>query len=160
MAQVENGMGIKNIDEVRVYNRQWFFLYGQVSSPNGHIYISPNNVVNLPWKEDYTPGNSQSDYIHRSILVHELMHVYQHRTMGWSTFGKVMRAIVGVGDYCYENANQTFFQYKMEEQAEMVQDRYLLKHGITTYRKQCNSNVTVNQLDAVIPFPFIPIHAP
>lgn len=86
-----------------------------------------------------------------SSFVHELMHVYQQRTLDWSRFKVGYEQLLADGDYCYRplETNKPFFSYNQEEQAEMVSDRFILNKGLPV-QKPCNRPTTLQQLNEVI----------
>ena len=90
----------------------------------------------------------------QSVIVHEMVHLYQKRTLDWSIAKMLAEQMKSwsSGGYCYTiTSGKLFSEYNMEQQAEMVQDRFLLWLG-QLHWKQCNQSATLQQLEAVIPF--------
>jgi hypothetical protein len=148
------GLSIKNVNLTRVYNRGlriFFRLDASIIAPNGHIYVGTES--GLPWREDYSMESRGEE----SIIIHELTHVYQVRTKGCHLICmglKKLAAVLGRGyDYYPIDASKSFDQHNIEQQAEMVMDRYRLTEpsAIGVFRGD-NVGVTRAQLDAKIPF--------
>lgn len=157
----EEGLSIYGIDLVRVYNKKYsIFRIDDIVAPNGHIYIGNGNSSGMPWRQDYwlEPGTGVSPgwtYRWLGILVHELMHVYQARNLGCITVCMYARGAVsqlGSG-YTYMPMDpKAFYAHNLEQQAEMVSDRFLRRRCEPTYRDE-NRNATVLLLNQKIPFP-------
>jgi hypothetical protein len=156
-----NGLLINNIDKVRVYSKRFFGVPPFVT-PNGHIYAGES------FKADYSV---ETDTL-RSIFVHELMHVYQNRNRFCKIWNGCMIAkgliphawgfVTGRTDelYCYEDhvpPLSSLWQYALEEEAEMVSDRYRLRNSLIEFRG-CNRTPTsqggldLGALEQLIPF--------
>lgn len=147
-----NGLKIKNIDRVRVHRFGFMHVEWRVMAPDGHIYIG--RASGFPWSNDYSPPSTPIGQ--RATIVHELHHVYQNRNRGCTlTSGCMIReAARSRNDYCWDIVlGQSFWDYKLEEQAEMVSDRYLLRQG-STKDLMCNRNNgdSLADLNSVIPF--------
>lgn len=143
-----NGLDIKNIDKVKVYKKGYFGgLATDYMAPNGHIYIPKNGQ----WSEDYAlePGI----WI-RGTFVHELHHVYQNRNRNCKLWNGCM-AVKGITQrsYCYEfDVNRDFWSYPLEEEAEIVEDRYRLRQGDVA-EKACNrGQAMLPEYEQLIPF--------
>jgi hypothetical protein len=91
-----------------------------------------------------------------SVLVHELAHVYQFRTMGCGYFCKMRvgpRYYPSESDYVYMpwDEDKPFRDFNLEAQAQMVQDRFQL--GKTGHPFETgNEGVTPAMLNRKIPF--------
>jgi hypothetical protein len=144
------GLVILNIGGVRVCN-QGFLIFGrwQIMAPNGHVYVGPANKI-TSWSEDYSAGTTSSF----SVLIHELTHVYQVRTRGCHLACMGVRWVLAFGDYDYTPfvPGQSYFAYNMEEQAQMVQDRFLLRRGLPVWNPSQTGDATLPALNSVIPF--------
>ena len=89
-----------------------------------------------------------------STLIHELTHVYQVKTIGCSKgcmLLQKMASLAGDGyDYTPMPAGKSFYAYNIEQQAQMVQDRFLRRNnwipGADT------RDATPAELNAAIPF--------
>jgi hypothetical protein len=146
-----NGLAIRNIDRVRVHNYGFLGINWRVMAPNGHIYIG-SQQTGTPWRLDYSPlAVPLND---RSTIVHELMHVFQNRNWGCRMSNGCMpfQALLSFNDYCYAPlSGKPFRDYKLEEEAEMVSDRYRRRSGFGA-ANSCNNGATLLELEALIPF--------
>jgi hypothetical protein len=68
-----------------------------------------------------------------------------------------MPRIVSLGNYCYSPipANKTFWDHHMEQEAELVADRYPMRNGRQPMRA-CNQSggPTWSQLERLVPTAF------
>ncbi len=92
-------------------------------SPDGNIYFPPRSPA---YRDDFATGGSIEDQAH---LLHEMTHVLQDRE-GID----VGMAHLANSDYRYELLDgsgrpKTFDSFGVEQQAEIVQDYFLLKNG-------------------------------
>ena len=84
-------------------------------SPNGNIYFHPEN-----WCEDFT----QDTILKQSWFIHELVHVWQYQQGV-----KLIRTALFDRKYNYVlQQGKQFFQYGIEQQAQMVQDYFIRLH--------------------------------
>lgn len=89
-----------------------FILKNYALSPNGSVYFNPIN-----WSEDF----SQCALEVQSWLIHELVHVWQIQQGV-----KIIRRTMLDRRYQYVlKAGKSFFQYGIEQQAQVVQDYFL-----------------------------------
>ena len=146
---LNNGLAITNPAAVLVFRRGQFRL--KVSASQGDIYIPNNNTAGLPWSEDYSQPSAAISSFDRATFIHELVHIYQQKTLEWDVARVANESILAGGDYCYAPliAGKHYSDYNQEEQAEMVSDRYLLNNGLTT-KLHCNRGVTLSELNGVI----------
>ena len=101
----------------------------------------------MPWSEDYSVV---PDLLPRSTLVHELLHVYQSRNRGCGYVCKGFRKLFS--DYCYVIVpGKDYWKYNMEEEAEMMSDRYRLRQPFGVVYQSCNSAATLAGLELAIP---------
>lgn len=154
-----NGMQIVDVDQVRVYNHGYQFLWfdneGSVHHKDGNIYVGVVNETQMPWSNDYSVDVGYQWY-NMSIFVHELMHVYQYRTLGCGTFCRLRvgpRWYTSPQDYVYMPINKPFYDYNLEAQASMVRDRYRLYKFLGPWNSG-NSGVDLPMLNTAIPFPY------
>lgn len=65
----------------------------------------------------------------------------------------LMLRIASLGNYCYSPipANKTFWDHNMEQEAELVADRYIMRNGQTTPMRTCNQSTTRSQLETLVP---------
>ena len=125
---------IRNVEKVRVCNRQFLRPWippfrNSLMAPNGHVYIGPG--FGLAWRDDYS-ASTRHEF---SLLLHELTHVFQVRNGHCWTFcmwGKKIQANK-TGGYKYWPlvSGKSFPSHNIEQQAEMVMDRFRLKSGTT-----------------------------
>ncbi|WP_130803241.1 type IV secretion protein Rhs [Acinetobacter ihumii] len=99
------------LDRVQIIAHRWVIQHFAIS-PNGNIYFNPAN-----WHEDFAQQSIQL----QSWFIHELVHVWQ-----FQQGVKLIRQ--GIFDrkyrYVLEQGKQ-FFQYGIEQQAQMVQDYFI-----------------------------------
>lgn len=177
----KEGLTITDIDKVRVHRRGFrvlglpqLELSGQVMAPNGHIYIGPNNRVGrlgttMPWRDDYAPAGTaiSTQLDDQATIIHELVHVWQNRDKNCSIVCMIVRAglarVQSTEPYVYWptlNAQQSlpqaqqkpFANYNIEQQAEMVSDRFLVAN-MADPKQPKNVGATPGALNGVIPFP-------
>lgn len=128
---------ILNVDAVKVCHRAYMYswvpsyLKSDVMSPDGNIYIKGSPL--LIWREDYTYGlfATASEY---GTLQHELVHVFQTRNGGCGKYCMLAQRIAapGSGAYIYWPLapGKTFRQHNIEQQAQMVEDRFRTQPSI------------------------------
>jgi hypothetical protein len=133
--------------KVRIFDRDYLFTKGRISSPDGNIYypVGTNqsnwysedistNLVNLgPYKD-----------IARGTLIHELGHVYQFQTGVWVKTG----AILAAGDYDFTDKllkGIPFAKWNIEERAQFYEEIYYRSSGLPGRYP----GITNKQLDAV-----------
>jgi hypothetical protein len=114
-------------DAVRIYHRSYF--PGQPAdramTPNGNIYFTQNDPH---YRNDF----SRAKIFDQSIFIHEMMHVHQFQH-GMSTVAIAMAKFFHGGyDYFPVTKQRAFRDYGIEQQAMMVQDRFLLRNGYAT----------------------------
>lgn len=92
----------------------YWILKHYAMSPNGHVYFHP---------EDYLLDYSQAGLGKQAWFIHEMTHVWQSQ-QGISVF---WRALFN-RRYNYElQAGKHFLSYGVEQQAQMVQDYFVLR---------------------------------
>lgn len=143
-----NGMLIRNVGKVRVCNMGFMGFNGYLMAPNGHVYVGPQSGV--PWREDYSTA---PDFDDRGIVTHELFHVYQVRNQGCGPGCMFFRRIVSLGNYCYAPLNKPFWDHNLEQEAELVADRYMLRNA-QNHLRSCNNATTLQELQQVVPSVF------
>lgn len=100
-----------DLDQTSIRASGWV-LRGYAVSPNGHIYVHP-----AEWCEDY----SQQSLAMQSLLIHELVHVWQVQ----QGMAVVRRAVLD-RRYQYKlRQDKPFLTYGIEQQAQMVQDYFV-----------------------------------
>lgn len=90
-----------------------------VMAPDGHIWFHPEN---LSWCEDF----SEKPLPLRALVVHELVHVWQHQC-GINLL--LRRYPFARYRYLPLTPGKPFLRYGIEQQAEIVRHAYLLREG-------------------------------
>jgi len=116
------------LDRVRLCSSR-LILKNYAMSPNGSVYFNPN---------DFVADFSLTSLNTQAWLIHELTHVWQVQ-LGIAVF---RRALVDRRYRYVLVAGKTFFQYGVEQQAQMVQDCFLMR----ARGEECEA------LKAVLPF--------
>ncbi len=111
-------------DLVKVHDHQYPFLFGQqpddtLVAPDGDIYADRDGEV---YSDDY----SKADFGSRATFIHEMAHVWQDRVMGifvWfrGPFERNYKYTIIPG--------KRFLDYKLEEQAAIVEDYFRFLNG-------------------------------
>ena len=147
---IEARLQIRNVHKVKVFNRPFKLFEETIAmAPDGNVYwIGADG--SLPWSEDFSTGSP----VAFQVLIHELMHVYQCRTWGWSSVVIVWKAALANEDYyyCPLVPGRTISGYNMEEQAELVSDRFALSRGGSVYRAKNLTCGTLPNLDPIVRF--------
>lgn len=155
LMQAGEGLGVNNVSGIRICNRTLWYLFGLDLFGSGYWMTTPSTIwVGGGWTEDYSTPTSGSNFDLASVLVHEFMHSYQYRNQHYSLVGMVFRRLLN-SSYVYMpmTPGKTFFQYGIEQQAEMVQDRYRKRCNATASASTSgNSSVTLSALNAIVPF--------
>lgn len=116
------------LDDIKIIAHR-LILKGYAMSPNGNIYF---NIA------DYCDDFSQQNLAVQSWLIHELVHVWQIQ-QGM----KVVRRAIFDRRYRYRLLqDKSFYQYGIEQQAQMVQDYFL----------KMRQNLPCDDLKQCIPF--------
>ena len=146
---LENGLSINNVALTKVFRKGILGL--KVGVNNGSIYIPDNNTAGLPWSEDYSQPSPQINSLDTAVFVHELVHVYQQRTLNWDSVRLGYESLIANNDYCYLPLinGKLYSSYNQEEQAEMVSDRFLLNKDLSA-KLPCNQGPSWSELDGVI----------
>ena len=144
-----NGLSIDSVALTKVFRKGILGL--KVGVNNGNIYIPDNNTAGLPWSEDYSQLSPLISSFDTAVFVHELVHVYQQRTLNWDSSRVGYENLIANNDYCYVPLinGKLYSSYNQEEQSEMVSDRFLLNKGLTA-KLSCNRGPTWSELDGVI----------
>jgi|HubBroStandDraft_1064217.scaffolds.fasta_scaffold269241_2 hypothetical protein len=125
-----------NCDKVTVHHKRFIFFQpkDRLMTPNGNIYAAPNGTN---YSEDYAtiaePQYGAGELVYsQAEFIHEMTHVWQHQT-GMSV---ELRGIIERNyEYDLKTLGQKDFKrYGIEEQAQMVEDYYLLLKGGAIYR--------------------------
>lgn len=158
-----NGMSdIEDLDQVRIYNKGYggwgaglFGSGGEVMAPNGHVYVGPNNSV-LLWSEDYSLENRAR----QALFLHEMVHVYQTRNEGCGSICMGFKKAFA-GSYIYHPLapGKPFSDYGIEQEAEIINDRWRKCGGLPLAFNGDNNGTTLSELVAIttpVPFPITP----
>ena len=105
----------------------------------------------LYWK-NYPQDFTQEPLSARSLLVHELCHVWQYATgrlTAWSYLSRPKNWIYG-----YEfDPRKNFDDYDIEKQADLLQDWHHMNHGGSACRhRQGSFTPSLAQINAAVPF--------
>lgn len=106
---------------MKIYEgKAYFFQPNNVAmAPDGNIYF-PTPI----YRPDFSISVSQM-----AFLLHEMTHVWQIQKGVWL---KMQRVFVDGDDYDYDLDRAKRLQdYKVEEQASLVEDYYRLQHGFS-----------------------------
>jgi hypothetical protein len=109
--------------KVRLIKGKWWPLQPRnaAMAPNGNIYFHP---VAGGWSEDF----SKESLGRQSYLIHELTHVWQAQR-GGRFYLPLMRH--PFCRYAYRlTPGKPFARYGLEQQAEIVRDRFLADRGV------------------------------
>jgi hypothetical protein len=86
-------------------------------------------------------------------MTHEVFHVHQVRNQGCGPGCMLFRRIISLGNYCYTPLNKPFWDHNLEQEAELVADRYMLRNG-EDHLNDCNDATTPLELQQVVPLVF------
>jgi hypothetical protein len=125
-------------DKVLIHNtKAYFFQPGDTAmAPNGEIYF-PIQV----YKPDFSFSIPDAAW-----LIHELTHVWQHQIGTWVKIRGAFNRNYHYNDL--KSTNQSFSSYSIEQQAAIVTDYFLLKHGFAPY----NGKGSMSDYEKLIPF--------
>lgn len=152
---------IFNVDAVKVCHRAYMYswvpswLKSDVMAPDGNIYIKGS--PRLIWREDYTYGlfATAEEY---GIIQHELVHVFQTRNGGCGKYCMLAQRILAPGNGAYVYwplaPNKTFRQHNIEQQGQMVEDRFLTQPWVGLPPVWLNPGDQAERYQAL--YPFIP----
>jgi hypothetical protein len=129
-----------NYSTVKIYHHTYLpFMPDKDSlmTPNGNIYASKNSTM---YSSDYStvspPAYAGSPLIYpQAVFIHEMTHVWQYQHGMWVK----TRRVSGSWNYNYDFATfgtKDFKSYEIEEEAQIVEDFYLLLHGGQIYRNR------------------------
>jgi hypothetical protein len=92
-------------------------------TPNGRLYFHSKDP-------GYRSDFSKASLGNKAIFVHEMMHVYQFQH-GMSTLRIAYEKLTHGGyDYLPVGGQTQFEKYGIEQQAMIVEDRFLLRNGV------------------------------
>jgi len=114
--------------EVKIFNEKYAFFQPDNSgmTPNGNIYIHGNNI------EDYGVATVHPDS--KSFFIHEMVHVWQKHNGVlnpiMSAIGNSIRHGFNYGEaYKYTlETNKELSNYRMEQQAQIIEDYTRITH--------------------------------
>ncbi|WP_281649177.1 hypothetical protein [Parendozoicomonas sp. Alg238-R29] len=139
-----------NYSTVRVYHES-FFPFGMqpnnvAMAPNGNIYFDPAGEL---YEQDF----SKADIHAQALLVHEMVHVWQHQK-GINV--KLRGTFERTYKYLPLTPDKKFADYNIEQQGDIVRDFFYLLNG---YKKSEWPHISVYR--KLIPFePLIPSNPP
>jgi hypothetical protein len=107
---------------VRLWRRRWWPLQPRhiVMAPDGHLWFPPGNSG---WCEDFSQTTPRS----QAFFLHEMTHVWQTQT-GMNLI--LMRGPFARYAYLPLKPGKPFEAYGIEQQADIVRDYWLLRHGL------------------------------
>lgn len=152
---IYQGIHIWNVQEVAVCNRgaPVPFSSGYLMVPDGNVWVGPGSGV--PWREDYSNFSNPGRLDEFSYILHELVHVYQYRNGGLNPalMGLKRGVALATGGYKYWPipSGKSFWAHNIEQQGEMVQDRFRRQNGLGVARPSLNSGAEYEPLRDVIP---------
>jgi hypothetical protein len=152
---IYQGIYILNAHEVRVCNRgaPVPFSSGYIMVPDGNVWVGPGS--GLTWRDDYSNFSNPGRQDEFSYLLHELVHVYQYRNGGLSPalmgYKKARAAATGGYKYWPIPPGKSFWAHNIEQQGEMVQDRFRRQNGMGVARPSLNNGAEYEPLRDIIP---------
>lgn len=107
---------------VRMVRRRWwpFQPKGVVMAPTGNIHFHPDSYL---WSEDFSAERLSL----QGLFVHEMTHVWQAQTRG-RFYLVLMRHPFCRYTYTID-PSRPFDRYGLEQQAELVRNRFMADHG-------------------------------
>ncbi|MFN4144167.1 hypothetical protein, partial [Aestuariivirga sp.] len=129
--------GDVDYSKVKVFNRKFRFFQqrGVAMAPNGNIYFHP---------ADYMDDFSTSTMGNRAWFMHEMTHVWQHQR-GINVYSAALDRRY---DYRPLALGKAFQSYGLEQQADIVQDYFLMRNG---YQPQWRGHA-IGEYQAILPF--------
>lgn len=120
--------------KVKIHNEKYIFVQPEHSgmTPNGEIYISGSVI----YSKDYSVEN----YRLRSFFIHEMAHVWQYqlnilRPVSAAIAESIRHGFDYAKAYDYElMAGKDLLKYRIEQQAQIIQDYYLWQVEATAPR--------------------------
>jgi len=112
--------GTLDVGRVSVRNRRWFAFQpaAVIMTPAGQLCCNPRGDT---FRDDY----AAADWSLRGLFVHELVHAWQHQAgipLAWVRWP--------FARYGYRlRPGRRFFDYGLEQQAEIVRHAYLQREG-------------------------------
>ena len=110
-------------DRVRLKRGKWWPLHPRrtAMAPMGHIYFHPDGGG---WSDDF----SSEPLMRQAFFIHEMTHVWQAQK-GGRFYLPLMRH--PFCRYAYDLVpGRPFHLYGLEQQAELVRNAFLAKHGV------------------------------
>jgi hypothetical protein len=155
---------IFNVDAVKICHKAYMWkwippnLKSDVMAPDGNIYVRPNS--SFAWREDYSYYSTTSNSIEYAVIQHELVHVFQTRNGGCEKYCMLAQRMKHPGGSAYIywplTPGMAFNQYNIEQQGQMVQDRFRMQPSIglgptPTSQQPGNLGADYNTLNSFIP---------
>ena len=131
-----------DIQRLRLINRKHNpFVGNKILARNYELY----------WK-DYPLDFTQSSVKTRSLLMHELCHVWQYATNRLTALSYITHPKKWAYGYNFVSS-KNFDDYETEKQADLLQDWHHMNHGYKPYRHHKDSCApNLEQINAVVPF--------
>lgn len=137
--------------KVKVHNKQYMPIIhpedGAIA-PNGNIYMR-----GTAYSDDYTSTDTSLSL--RSTFLHEMVHVWQHENKVLNLFYEGAKEHIkhkfnynAAYHYTLEDGKD-LINYGMEQQASIVQDYFMLKHGQTALSDRVQNEDIKTKEDAM-----------
>lgn len=125
---------------VRLVRGKWWPLQpvNAAMAPCGNIHFHPKGNL---WSDDFSRGPLWL----KAFWIHEMVHVWQTQTRG-RFYLPLMRHPFCRYRYTLV-PGQPFGRYGIEQQAEIVRDLFLLRHGRPT-----SNGASLSELERIVPF--------
>lgn len=117
-----------DLDRVRIRHARWwpFQPRHEIMAPDGDIWCHPQGSL---WRDCYASASLSM----QALFVHEMVHVWQAQRGGrW--YLPLMRHPFCHYGYTLK-PGKPFGRYGIEQQAEIVQDAFLLRSGVAKFGK-------------------------
>ncbi|MEO5866882.1 MAG: vgr related protein [Sphingomonas sp.] len=123
---------------VRIKRRKWAFFQPRetVMAPTGHIHFHPEGTG---YRDDFAAATLRD----QALFIHEMVHIWQHQK---GIFLPLARHPWCRYDYTIE-PGRPLAAYGIEQQAEIVADIFLLRHGAT-----CRNGAALADYEGILPF--------
>jgi hypothetical protein len=124
---------------VRIKQRRWWPLQPRniVMAPDGHVYFPPGC-------RSYCEDFAVQPVLLQAFFLHEMTHIWQYQT-GINLI--LARGLIARYRYLPLVAGKAFELHGIEQQAEIVRDYWLLRHGIAV-----SGASSLQQYQKLLPF--------
>jgi len=125
-------------------------LIGRAHNPLaiGKILVRGYDIY---WK-NYPADFTQESLSMRSLLMHELCHVWQYATQRLTAWSYITQPKNWIYGYAFDS-DKNFDDYAIETQADLLQDWFHMNHGAKPCRHRRDTPApSLTQINAVVPF--------